>query len=111
MRIAMIGSGYVGLVSGVCFADFGHDDVCIDKDQGKIAQLEAGVMPIFEPGLKEIVDNNVQTARYNAVSLREGLISLLQTAGDRGVAGKPVTAEMLANGLRQAIAARRKATG
>ncbi|MFT4098205.1 MAG: UDP-glucose/GDP-mannose dehydrogenase family protein [Rhodoblastus sp.] len=63
MRIAMIGSGYVGLVSGVCFADFGHDVVCIDKDQAKIAQLEAGVMPIFEPGLKEIVDKNVREGR------------------------------------------------
>ena len=63
MRIAMIGSGYVGLVSGVCFADFGHDVVCIDKDAGKIAQLEAGVMPIYEPGLKEIVDKNVREGR------------------------------------------------
>lgn len=63
MRIAMIGSGYVGLVSGVCFADFGHDVVCIDKDQAKIAQLEAGVMPIYEPGLKEIVDKNVREGR------------------------------------------------
>ena len=63
MRIAMIGSGYVGLVSGVCFADFGHDVVCIDRDQAKIAQLEAGVMPIYEPGLKEIVDKNVREGR------------------------------------------------
>ena len=63
MRIAMIGSGYVGLVSGVCFADFGHDVVCIDKDTAKIAQLEAGVMPIYEPGLKEIVDKNVREGR------------------------------------------------
>ena len=63
MRIAMIGSGYVGLVSGVCFADFGHDVVCIDKDAAKIAQLEAGVMPIYEPGLKEIVDKNVREGR------------------------------------------------
>ena len=65
MRIAMIGSGYVGLVSGVCFADFGHDVVCIDKDQAKIAQLEAGVMPIYEPGLKEIVDKNVREGRLS----------------------------------------------
>jgi UDPglucose 6-dehydrogenase len=46
MRIAMIGSGYVGLVSGVCFADFGHDVICVDKDAATIAKLEAGVMPI-----------------------------------------------------------------
>ncbi len=65
MRIAMIGSGYVGLVSGVCFADFGHDVVCIDKDQAKIAQLEAGHMPIFEPGLKDIVDKNVREGRLS----------------------------------------------
>jgi len=63
MRIAMIGSGYVGLVSGVCFADFGHDVVCIDKDAAKIAQLEAGHMPIYEPGLKDIVDKNVRDGR------------------------------------------------
>ncbi|MFV0280663.1 MAG: UDP-glucose dehydrogenase family protein [Rhodoblastus sp.] len=63
MRIAMIGSGYVGLVSGVCFADFGHEIVCIDKDADKIARLEAGVMPIYEPGLKEIVDKNVREGR------------------------------------------------
>ena len=59
----MIGSGYVGLVSGVCFADFGHDVVCVDKDDAKIALLEAGVMPIYEPGLKDIVDKNVRDGR------------------------------------------------
>ncbi len=61
----MIGSGYVGLVSGVCFADFGHDVVCIDKDADKIAQLRAGRMPIFEPGLKEIVEKNVREGRLS----------------------------------------------
>ncbi len=65
MRIAMIGSGYVGLVSGVCFADFGHDVVCIDKDEAKIAQLEAGHMPIYEPGLKDIVAKNVRDGRLS----------------------------------------------
>ena len=65
MRIAMIDSGYVGLVSGVCFADFGHDVVCIDKDAGKIAQLEAGHMPIYEPGLKDIVAKNVRDGRLS----------------------------------------------
>jgi UDPglucose 6-dehydrogenase len=48
MKIAMIGSGYVGLVSGACFADFGHDVVCVDKDHGKIDRLNANVMPIYE---------------------------------------------------------------
>src|SRR6201994_3182257 len=63
MRVAMIGSGYVGLVSGACFADFGHVVTCIDKDAGKIARLEAGVMPIFEPGLDNLVARNVREGR------------------------------------------------
>ncbi len=63
MKIAMVGSGYVGLVSGACFADFGHDVVCIDKDPGKIANLQAGKMPIFEPGLAELVAANVKAGR------------------------------------------------
>jgi UDPglucose 6-dehydrogenase len=63
LRITMIGSGYVGLVSGACFADFGHDVVCIDKDQRKIDALHAGRMPIFEPGLDELVSRNVKAGR------------------------------------------------
>ena len=63
MKIAMVGSGYVGLVSGACFADFGHDVVCIDKDPAKIDCLHAGVMPIFEPGLAELVGSNVKSGR------------------------------------------------
>ena len=63
MRIAMIGSGYVGLVSGACFADFGHDVVCVDLDQGKIDRLQAGIMPIYEPGLAELVGNNARAGR------------------------------------------------
>jgi UDPglucose 6-dehydrogenase len=55
----------VGLVSGVCFADFGHDVVCVDLDKGKIARLEEGVMPIYEPGLKEIVAKNVRDGRLS----------------------------------------------
>ncbi len=60
MRITMIGSGYVGLVSGACFADFGHDVICIDKDQRKIDALQEGRMPIFEPGLDDLVARNVK---------------------------------------------------
>jgi UDPglucose 6-dehydrogenase len=63
MRITMIGSGYVGLVSGACFSDFGHDVVCVDKDAGKIAALEAGRMPIYEPGLDALVAANVAAGR------------------------------------------------
>ena len=63
MKIAMVGSGYVGLVSGACFADFGHDVVCIDKDPGKIARLQAGEMPIYEPGLEELVRRNAASGR------------------------------------------------
>lgn len=63
MRIAMIGSGYVGLVSGACLADFGHSVVCIDKDPDKIAALRAGRMPIYEPGLDTLVAENVRQGR------------------------------------------------
>jgi UDPglucose 6-dehydrogenase len=59
MRIVMIGSGYVGLVSGACFADFGHHVTCVDKDANKIARLRAGGIPIYEPGLDELVARNV----------------------------------------------------
>ena len=65
MKIAMVGSGYVGLVSGACFADFGHDVVCIDKDESKIERLRAGVMPIYEPGLAELVAGNVKAGRLS----------------------------------------------
>ena len=65
MRITMIGSGYVGLVSGACFSDFGHQVTCVDKDQGKIDALKAGRMPIFEPGLSELVAANVAAGRLS----------------------------------------------
>ena len=63
MRIAMIGTGYVGLVSGACFSEFGVDVVCVDKDADKIARLEAGNIPIFEPGLEALVDTNMGAGR------------------------------------------------
>jgi UDPglucose 6-dehydrogenase len=63
MRIAMIGAGYVGLVSGACFSDFGHHVVCIDKDREKIATLKNGEIPIHEPGLADLVASNVRQGR------------------------------------------------
>src|SRR5580692_7263678 len=65
MRVTMIGAGYVGLVSGACFADFGHDVTCIDKDAGKIAALNRGEIPIFEPGLADLVEANVRQERLH----------------------------------------------
>ncbi len=65
MRIAMIGSGYVGLVSGACFAQFGHDVVCIDKDADKITRLRKGEIPIYEPGLDKLVADNVRAGRLD----------------------------------------------
>ena len=63
MKIAMIGTGYVGLVSGVCFSDFGHDVVCVDKLPEKVARLERGEVPIYEPGLDAVLARNVEAGR------------------------------------------------
>jgi UDPglucose 6-dehydrogenase len=91
MRIAMIGSGYVGLVSGACFADFGHTVACVDKDAGKIAALEAGRMPIYEPGLEEIVATNRRRGRLSfttdlasAVAGAEAVFIAVGTPARRG---------------------------
>src|SRR5258708_36015898 len=65
MRIAMIGTGYVGLVSGACFADFGHDVTCVDKDEKKIASLHRGEIPIYEQGLDELVATNLKAKRLD----------------------------------------------
>lgn len=65
MKIAMIGTGYVGLVSGVCFSDFGHEVICVDKDPGKIDRLKAGQVPIFEPGLEALMAKNVSAGRLS----------------------------------------------
>jgi UDPglucose 6-dehydrogenase len=65
MKITMIGAGYVGLVSGACFADFGHDVICVDLDQKKIDALEAGIMPIYEPGLAALVKTNSDAGRLS----------------------------------------------
>lgn len=65
MKIVMIGSGYVGLVSGICFSDFGHDVVCVDKSSERVASLCAGVVPIYEPGLDDLMRKNVAAGRLN----------------------------------------------
>ena len=65
MRITMIGTGYVGLVSGVCFSDFGHDVICVDKDPSKIEMLERGEVPIYEPGLDDLMKRNVDAGRLS----------------------------------------------
>ena len=78
MRIAMIGTGYVGLVSGACFADFGHEVCCIDKDAGKIDGLNQGKMPIWEPGLEALV---------KAVDLRLVLVDAADLVPEIGKAG------------------------
>src|SRR6202161_454018 len=68
MRIAMIGTGYVGLVSGACFADFGHQVTCVDTDGDKIAALRRGKIPIFEPGLDALVASSVKTRRLDVAT-------------------------------------------
>ena len=91
MKIVMIGSGYVGLVSGACFADFGHDVVCVDKDAAKIDALKANIMPIFEPGLDTLVRNNVArgvlsftTDLKEAVSGADAIFIAVGTPSRRG---------------------------
>ena len=91
MRIAIIGTGYVGLVSGACFSDFGHEVVCVDKDAGKIEALEAGIMPIFEPGLAQLVARNVDGRRLSfttdlvaAVAQAEAIFIAVGTPSRRG---------------------------
>ena len=91
MKIAMIGAGYVGLVSGACFSDFGHDVICVDLDQGKIDALDNGMMPIFEPGLDALVKTNVDAGRLSfstdlatAVSGADAVFIAVGTPSRRG---------------------------
>ena len=76
MRIVMIGTGYVGLVSGVCLADFGHEVVCVDNDNAKIEMLNSGEIPIFEPSLKSLINKNVNASRLKfTTDLKESMNS------------------------------------
>ena len=74
MNLAIIGSGYVGLVTGACFADVGHNVICIDNDARKVESLQRGKVPIYEPGLEEIVHRNVSARRLRfSGSIKEGV--------------------------------------
>lgn len=91
MRVAMIGTGYVGLVSGACFADFGHEVTCVDKDASKIARLHEGIMPIYEPGLEDLVAANVRDGRlsfatesHEAVAAADAVFIAVGTPSRRG---------------------------
>ena len=91
MRIAMIGSGYVGLVSGACLSEFGHQVICVDKDTTKIASLRDGIMPIYEPGLEDVVAANVKAGRLSfgsdlgaAVSNADAVFIAVGTPSRRG---------------------------
>jgi UDPglucose 6-dehydrogenase len=75
MRVAMIGTGYVGLVSGACFADFGHEVVCVDKDKEKIAALSRGEVPIYEPGLNDVVAINARAGRLKFATELSGAVA------------------------------------
>ncbi|APX18234.1 UDP-glucose 6-dehydrogenase (plasmid) [Phaeobacter inhibens] len=104
MRIAMIGTGYVGLVSGVCFSDFGHDVVCVDKDAAKIARLQAGEVPIYEPGLEDLMARNVAAGRLSftddlaaAVAEAEAVFIAVGTPTRRGDGHADLTYVMAAS--------------
>src|SRR2546425_6180276 len=91
MRVAMIGAGYVGLVSGTCFADFGHNVFCVDRDLKKVAKLARGDIPIYEPGLKELIQVNMREGRLsfsavlaNAVREAEAVFIAVGTPSRRG---------------------------
>ena len=92
MEICMIGTGYVGLVTGTCFAEMGHSVCCVDQDQGKINNLRLGVLPIYEPGLKELVERNSKEARLSfttdiKIGLEQALFCFIAVGTPQGTDG------------------------
>jgi len=110
MKIAMVGSGYVGLVAGACFADSGNRVICVDNDEDKVRQLELGEVPIFEPGLKEIVERNTKAARLSFTTdlieaVRQSRIVFLAVGTPPAADGSPDLSAILnvASGVGRAM--------
>ena len=100
MHIAVIGTGYVGLVSGACFADFGHTVTCVDMDPRRVAQLHAGEVPFFEPGLAEVVERNVAAGRLRfttetAAGVKDALVVFLAVGTPEGANGEADVSQIL----------------
>ena len=81
MKIAMIGAGYVGLVTGACFARIGHEVICVDQDESKVESLKLGSVPIYEPGLEEIIeldlsDEDLKSLKVSADAVRDLMATL-----------------------------------
>ncbi|RAI15522.1 MAG: UDP-glucose 6-dehydrogenase [Candidatus Melainabacteria bacterium] len=92
MKICVIGTGYVGLVAGTCFADMGNDVICVDKDEEKIKKLEDGIIPIYEPGLEELIVNNVKEGRLTFStdldsSVKSSLVCVIAVGTPQGCDG------------------------
>ncbi len=103
MRIAMIGTGYVGLVSGICFSDFGHEVICVDRDEAKVARLRRGEVPIFEPGLEDLMARNVASGRLHfsgsiaaGVAMADAVFIAVGTPTRRGAGHADLTYVMAA---------------
>ena len=91
MKLCMIGTGYVGLVSGVCFADIGNQVICVDKDKNKIDKLNSGISPIYEPGLDELIKKNFTAKRLSFTTniISDKLIALsISVVNERRLAKK-----------------------
>src|SRR6476659_11519534 len=100
MNLAVIGTGYVGLVSGACFADFGHSVTCVDASASRVEQLQRGEMPFFEPGLQELVDRNVAAGRLvfstvTADAVRRATVVFLAVGTPEGEKGEADVSQIL----------------